>query len=162
MTVLGIDPGPVTSHWALFDGAMASGGSFINTMYRTSVQSSHPYGDDWYGARFLHVAIEKVASYGMPVGAEVFETVFWSGRMYEWYGGCPARVSRPTRKEIVTHICGSARAKDSNVRQALIDRIGAPGLKKSPGPTFGIKGDQWQALACSVYAWDKLMEDARG
>lgn len=148
MTVLGIDPGPVTSHWATFDGVCATGGSCKNT--------------DWGGCYYQDcVAIEKVASYGMPVGAEVFETVFWSGRIYERYAKHGIRISRPTRKEVVTHICGSARAKDSNVRQALIDRIGAPGLKKSPGPTFGIKGDQWQALACSVYAWDKLMEEVQ-
>lgn len=143
VTILGIDPGPVTSHWALFDGISAHAGSGLNS--------------DW-GGFYLpeNVAIEKVASYGMSVGADVFETCFWSGRLCERYSVQKCRIMRPTRKEIVVHVCGSAKAKDSNVRQALIDRLGAPGKKKAPGPTYGIKGDQWQALAVAVYAYDKL------
>ena len=37
-----------------------------------------------------HCVIEMVASFGMPVGAEVFETVYWIGRFSErfwsWLG----------------------------------------------------------------------------
>ncbi len=158
MRVLGIDPGPVTSHWAIYDGDTIKAGSFNNDKYRTKEQPSYPYGDDWAGSTWTVVAIEKIAGYGMAVGAEVFETVWWTGRMFEWYDGrfTDQTVLRPTRKEIKIHCCESLQAKDKNIRQALIDRFGPPGTKKNPGKTYGIVKDQWQALAVAVYAYDKL------
>ena len=100
------------------------------------------------------ILIEQIASYGMPVGREVFETVYWSGRFHE---ASRLPVQRLPRKTVVTQICGSARAKDANVRQALIDRYGgskaeAVGTKANPGPLYGVHGDQWAALALAV-AW---------
>ena len=57
------------------------------------------------------------------------------------------------RKEIVVALCGSARASDSNVRMALLDRFGgsaAVGRKAAPGPLYGISRDVWSALAIAV------------
>ena len=59
------------------------------------------------------------------------------------------------RKDVKLHLCGSPRAKDSNIRQALIDRFGpgkekAIGLKKTPGPLYGVKSHVWAALAVAV------------
>jgi hypothetical protein len=108
--------------------------------------------------------IEQVASYGMPVGREVFETVHWAGRFFDaihWSdiatNGIGSFLARLPRKTVVTQICGSSRAKDANVRQALIDRYGgskaeAVGTKAKPGPLYGVHGDQWAALALAV-AW---------
>jgi len=47
------------------------------------------------------------------------------------------------------------RAKDANIRQALLDLIGPQGTKKTPGPTYGIKSHTWAALAVAVYAANK-------
>jgi hypothetical protein len=44
------------------------------------------------------------------------------------------------------------RAKDANIRQALLDLIGPQGTKAQPGPTYGIKSHTWAALAVAVYA----------
>src|ERR1019366_6572924 len=110
------------------------------------------------GAREMH--IEMVASYGMAVGASVFDTCVWAGRFIEcwsrtgfdrdWAAG------RVFRREVKLHLCGSARAKDANVRQALIDRYGgkekAVGRKKTPGPLYGLKSDCWSALAVAITA----------
>ncbi len=95
--------------------------------------------------------IEKVEGFGMAVGAEVFETVFWSGQFAEALRPIP--VERIGRRAVKLHLCGQARAKDPNVRQALIDRYGGPdaiGRKASPGPLYGISGDVWAALAVAV------------
>lgn len=104
------------------------------------------------------LVIEKIASFGMPVGAEVFETVFWSGRFAEAYG--IERVHRITRIEVKNHICHSSRAKDGNIRQALIDRFGVVGTKKNPGPLFGISGDLWASLAVAVTWHDQNVKVA--
>jgi hypothetical protein len=101
--------------------------------------------------------IEQVASYGMPVGSEVFETVYWSGRFAEAYGA--GRVHRVPRLQIKLHLCHDSRAKDGNIRQALVDKFGgkdkAIGKKASPGPLYGVSGDVWAALALAVTWWDQ-------
>lgn len=99
------------------------------------------------------IVIEKVACYGMPVGETIFETVFWSGifaERYKSYSSEIKRIARIERKDIKMHLCGSMRAKDGNIRQVLIDKFGEPGKKKSPGILYGMKGDQWAALAVAV------------
>jgi len=57
------------------------------------------------------------------------------------------------------HLTQTRRAKDANIRQALIDRYGpgkalAVGLKATPGPLYGLTGDCWSALAVAVTAAD--------
>jgi hypothetical protein len=106
------------------------------------------------------LAIEMVASYGMAVGASVFETCVWAGRFIErWILRSKGSWQPLYRREIKLHICGSARAKDANIRQALIDRYGgkqqAVGLKKTPGPLYGMSVDCWSALAVAVTVADR-------
>ncbi|MFI5426084.1 hypothetical protein [Aeromicrobium sp. UC242_57] len=64
------------------------------------------------------------------------------------------------RNPVKVHHCHSARAKDSNIIQALVDRF-APGQKNhgkgtkaEPGFFYGFKADIWQAMALAVYAAD--------
>ena len=97
-------------------------------------------------------AIEMIASYGMPVGREVFETCVWIGRFMQAAGG---DVDLVYRKDVKMHLCGSTRAKDGNIRQAIMDLYGSTkqesiGLKKSPGPLYGISGDVWAALGVAI------------
>jgi hypothetical protein len=75
------------------------------------------------------MVIEMIASYGMPVGKEVFDTYVWIGRFAE-ASGMPTNYIY--RKDEKMNICHSMRAKDSNIRQALIDRFGVVGTKKNP------------------------------
>jgi hypothetical protein len=98
-----------------------------------------------------HLAIEMIASYGMPVGAEVFETCVWIGQFIQAWGGPYTKVYR---REVKMFLCGNNTAKDGNIRQALIDRYGgkdaAIGRKATPGPLYGISADVWSALAVAV------------
>ena len=100
------------------------------------------------------VVIEKIESYGMAVGAEVFDTVWWAGRFAEAASRVPV-VMLP-RRAVKLALCGDSRAKDANIRQALIDRYGgkerAIGTKATPGPLHGIAKDVWAALAVGI-AW---------
>ncbi len=97
--------------------------------------------------------IEMVASYGMPVGAEVFETVYWAGRFAE--AGSYMPVERMTRNQIKMALCFRTQGvNDSVIRQRLIDLYGgkeaAIGRKKTPGPLYGVKADEWAALALAM------------
>ena len=103
------------------------------------------------GREYNSVACEMIASYGMAVGATTFETCVWIGRFIE----VARRETRLVyRRDVKLHLCQSPRAKDANVRQALIDRLGPQGTKKTPGPTYGMRSHLWAALAVGVYAGD--------
>lgn len=91
--------------------------------------------------------IEKIEGMGMAVGKEVFTTVWWTGRFHQAFDG---KVEYITRREVKLHLCGTSRAKDANVLQALKDRLGAPGTKKNPGWTYGVKSHCWPALAVAL------------
>ncbi len=99
---------------------------------------------------------EMVASYGMPVGREVFQTVVWIGRFVE---ACPTPCYEMYRREVKLHLCKSPKANDASIRQALIDRFGpgkekAVGTKRAQGPLYGIKADVWAALALGLTWFD--------
>lgn len=151
MTVLAIDPGYEQSAWVILkDGIPKRSGISPNQHYLSSLTMSDEHYD--------HAVIEAVACYGMAVGKEVFETVFWTGRFYEAIYqkmGIRVGVHRMYRKEIKMHLCGNNAAKDANIRQALIDKFGpgkekAIGKKHSQGPLYGISKDMWAALAVGV------------
>lgn len=104
-----------------------------------------------------HIAIEMVASYGMAVGVEVFETVFWIGRFWETSQKHKhIKKERIYRKDEKMNLCHSMKATDANISQALVDRFayGIPnkgkGIKKAPGWFYGFKDDIWQAYAVGV------------
>jgi len=98
------------------------------------------------------LAIEMIASYGMAVGREVFETCTWIGRFTEaWESRRPELARYIYRRDIKLHHCQSPRAKDTNIRQALIDKYGPPGTKKEPGITYGLKSHLWAAFALATY-----------
>jgi hypothetical protein len=144
MRILAIDPGPTESAWVIWDterGMIDSFGKEENQIVRTHALF-----------RMAEcMVVEMIASYGMAVGAEVFETCVWVGRLCEaWDSGGLPTSERIFRRDVKMHLCQSMRAKDGNIRQALIDKLGPPGTKKKPGPTYGISGDVWAALAVAV------------
>jgi hypothetical protein len=151
LVVLAIDPGPTESAFVLYDGErIAKHMKADNVLLCDAVMTKCLDAD--------HMVIEKIASYGMAVGAEVFETCYWSGRFAQAFYAHLKPVHRIPRKAIVTHLCGSARAKDANVRARLIDIFGgkekAIGRKKTQGPLYGLAGDEWAALAVAIAWWD--------
>lgn len=161
MRVLGIDPGYERSAWLLLDehGIPKGYGIDDNDTLLGNLRKIQSLTED-PDPRDLHfvdaIVIEQIASYGMAVGAEVFETVFWSGRFAEaaWQR---VPVHRMPRRLVKLHLCGDSRAKDANIRQALLDLYGGPtakGTKRLPGPLHGVSKDVWSALAVARTFWD--------
>lgn len=152
MNIVAIDPGTTESAFVVWDNKVIDSGFVPNGVLR-----------EFFRARlsFLQadsVAIEMIASYGMPVGKETFETCVWIGRFME-VSRKPVRLIY--RKDVKIHLCQSMKAKDGNIRQALIDKHGAPGTKKEPGKTYGISGHLWAALAVADYALNNPEADQR-
>jgi hypothetical protein len=112
-----------------------------------------------------HLVIESIESYGMPVGLETFETVYWSGRFAQAWdmseGHALSKLSRIGRKAVKLHLCGSLKAKDANIRQALIDKYGGIACTKKGGALHGITSHLWAALAVAVTYRDTCGDPAR-
>ncbi|MEY3205038.1 MAG: hypothetical protein RLZZ21_1369 [Planctomycetota bacterium] len=136
--VVGIDPGPRESAVVVWNGS-----AVVSSDDRTNDTMREFLWD--YGS----IACEWIESFGMPVGQSIFQTVFAIGGFAQH-----ARLRLIPRRDVKLHLCGSPRAKDGNIRQALIDRFGPVGTKKSPGPLFGISSHRWAALAVAVTAHD--------
>lgn len=155
-TVIAIDPGPTQSAWVFWNGEKILERDLLSNEAMLQLLRSLrlPYGR----VEPLLVAIEWISSYGMPVGAEVFDTCRWAGRFEE--AARPLPVELIPRRDVKLHLCDSAKAKDANVRQALLDLIGPRGTKKNPGPTYGITTHCWAALGVAVLAHHRLQQQA--
>lgn len=142
MSFLAIDPGTTQSGWVLYANRKVEASGVM------------PNADVLYLLQDTQadtLVLEMVQAMGMAVGREVFETVWWTGRFTQaWHS--PESVIRVYRGQVKLLLCGTSRAKDTNIRQALIDLVGPQGTKKVPGPTYGVKTHAWAALACAVYA----------
>lgn len=149
---MAIDPGPVQSAYALLkdDLSLQEFGILDNEQLLPLINSALFYG------RSTKMVIEMIASYGMAVGKEVFETCVWIGRFTE-AAPYPDDTKYVYRKEVKSNLCGSMKAKDSNIRQALIDRFGEVGTKKKPGWFYGVKKDIWAAIAVGVTYHDMYL-----
>ena len=99
------------------------------------------------------VACEMIASYGMGVGAHVFWTCVEIGKFTKLLEQAGCKVDYIYRKDEKMNICKSMKAKDSNIRIALIDRFAqfdkksGKGTKKNPDWFYGFSADCWQAYA---------------
>lgn len=150
MRILAIDPGTTQSAYVLYESDEPKEfGIYPNEDMLSIVSTTY--------AECL--VIEMIASYGMPVGKSVFETCVWIGRIVQQFAETYKKPFHFVyRREVKMHLCNSARAKDGNVRQAIIDKYeptggGATpqiGTKKSPGPLYGISKDLWAALGVAI------------
>lgn len=142
LRVLAIDPGNTESAFCFLYGDRRIGefGKVSNEALRNTVNNA-------IGFPTTVVAIEMIASYGMPVGKEVFETCIQIGRLVDIVERSGVPLVLVPRLQVKLNICKSTKANDSTIRTALIDLFGPPGTKKSPGKTYGFSKDCWAALA---------------
>jgi len=161
MKVLAIDPGSSKSAYVVYDienKSLVTFGIDENEVLIKRVKKLHSF--------VPFMLVEQVKNYGMLIGDTLLMTVFWSGRFVESWGG--DAFSLIPRKTIVTSLCGNARAKDKNVRRAILDRFStasrggfgkepALGNKSHPGPIYGVSKDVFSALALALY-WEDLVE----
>jgi hypothetical protein len=143
MIVIGIDPGPIEHAVVAYD-VKANHVMFAKDMTTEGIWNlPSQFAID----EKTVFAIEWFECFGKPAGQTMFMTIFEIGRIASIL---PTRLI--FRRHVKQFLCDDSRAGDSNVRQALIDKVGAPGTKKEPGPTYGISKHLWQSLAVAVYA----------
>ncbi len=155
--IFAIDPGPVMSGYVLYD-----------VLEKRIHQKAKAHNDDVLDALAYcersverdempsyRLVIEMVACYGMAVGKSVFETCFWAGRFWQRVS-CPCDLMY--RREVKMWMCNNTSAGDPNVRRALIDKFPPTGggktpqigVKKNPGPLYGVSKDMWAALGVAI------------
>ena len=144
--ILAIDPGTKASGWVRYHvgGRVLEAGIWENHALLEALNG------DLGGASDV-LAIERFEARGMAVGDESIVTILWAGRFQQAWRS-PESVVLIKRSAVKTCLCGSQRAKDANVRQALIDLLGPPGTKLSRGPTYGVSSHAWAALGVAVTA----------
>lgn len=154
--ILAIDPGNIESGYALLDDNLKpiEKGKIPNEELRFKLQQ------DMFKGEVTDIAIEMIASYGMPVGVEVFETCIWIGRFLQtiktFYYGRGINIKYIYRKDEKMNLCHSMKANDATIKQALVDRFTpgqknyGKGTKKEPGWFYGFKADVWAAYAVGV------------
>lgn len=148
--VLAIDPGNIDSAYCVINTEDLKpiafdkvGNAVLTTLVKDELQ-------------FDEFVIERVQSYGMAVGKSVFQTCEWTGRFVQIASDKGVPISYIYRKDEKLHICGDSRAKDTNIRRALIDRFAkhdlenGKGGKKNPDFFFGFRADIWAAYSCGI------------
>jgi hypothetical protein len=153
MTILAIDPGDKQSAYCFIDSEDLRPLRFAkaeNAEVLLVLQLE----------KYDLVVIERLASYGMPVGRNVFETCEWVGRFTQ---AAQKPVDYIYRQDEKLHLCHDSRAKDANIRRALIDRFAThdlkngKGTKKNPDWFYGFSSDVWAAYAVGItYTETKL------
>lgn len=155
MNLLAIDPGNTESGYCLMDTETMQPiefGKIPNKEMEDLISNMSGIGQ---------IVIEKIASYGMAVGREVFDTCVEIGRMSMIAEMMRIPVGYVFRKDEKLTICGSPRANDSNIRRALIDRFAkhdfknGKGTKSDPDWFYGFRADVWAAYAVGV-TWREL------
>jgi hypothetical protein len=154
MNILAVDPGYKRSALVAWNGseigehAILENGALLNFLAREKTIESK--------ASVLVIEQMQMFTSNYGVGQEVFDSVFWSGRFAQAWE--PRRWDRILRSKIRGHL-GASKGGDAAVRQALIARFGpykedAIGKKAAPGPLFGVRADEWSALAIAVTYYD--------
>lgn len=150
--VMAIDPGPAESAFVIWDGSQILDKGIVTNH---DLVASLTRADKGFSCVPDVCIIEQIKSYGMTVSDSIFDTVYWSGRMAQaWISAKDSFFDRMPRMAVKMHICHDSRARDSNIRQALIDRFGgrdkAIGKKNNPGIFYQVRKDEWSALALGV------------
>lgn len=144
MYIYALDGGPKESHWLLYD-------PFSKTVLGFGTKENDSLFDGVEQTTKILV-LERLQSFMIRAGTDVFNTHWESARLYERWKG-PKTWLR--RGDVKLHLCGRVTARDADVRAALIDRFGpgktkAIGLKKNPGPLYGITKHHWSTLALAI------------
>lgn len=167
--ILAIDPGTERSGLVLYDSR-----NHTVLAAHKDVENREILGSLRAGSSANVLVIEDMGAQGMEVGNSTFITVRWTGRFQEaWDRHLLKPGKQPVhylfRREVQVGMCGRTRYKnpltgktvgvgDSQIRRACIERFPATGggkvpeigLKKSPGPLFGVSTHAWQALGLAL------------
>lgn len=164
--LLAIDPGNEESAFVILtdDGDPLSYGKVNNEELIEALDG----GDVLFDTRgregwqaFDCVAIEFPQPRGQLSSRQLFDTIFWIGRFFATLNKRPLEVYFVDRKDVKMTLCENPRAKDANIRQALIDRYGGHDVAIGGKKCDRCKGKGWSGreraacARCDGSGWEK-------
>jgi len=151
MLIIGIDPGPEKSGFCLYHHEtprLIDVGYEKNRALLMKIKQSNADG----------LACENVKCYGMNVGQDIFDSLYWIGRFMQcWMENHHRACKRIFRGEVCAHFCNNPKATKPQIKRVLMDRFGEMPTKKKPVAFYGPRGDirlvgdhMWDSLAIAV------------
>ena len=157
MLILGIDPGNTKSGWVLWQpgvkvhaSAKDDGGAMWNERLLSACRTSPSL------KTIDLIVIERMVIYQADMGT-IHDTIVFYGRLIEIFSQRGAEVLLVKRSDVRSHfkIPGGKGSVDAKVTAAVKQCVGEPGTKQAPGPTYGVTGHSWQALAAAITGYHK-------
>ena len=149
--IVGVDPGTTESAWVKYLIAEDRVEQFETLDNDLFVDVLAPRRDGGWGKSNCILVVEQMASYGKPVSTSVFDTVFWSGRFVQAWGG---RFVMYPRRRVKKVLLGKDKGGDPQVHTAVLSWFGgktlAVGSKSDKGELWGMKGHEWQACGLAL------------
>lgn len=152
MKIFAVDPGTEKSGYVLFETETKK------VLESGVVDNSFLLDCNTWGNCDI-ICVEMIKSYGMPVGDTTFTTIIWIGRYLQiaYQKGIPYKLLYK-KIDINPTLCFSNKAKDSNIRQSVLDlfepsgggKTPQIGTKSEPGPLFGVSSHAISALAVAL------------
>lgn len=146
MIILALDVGTTESGWCFMDWE-------TYTPYEFGKTANEEMLNIVKLGLYHKLVYEAFASYGMAIGQSTIKSIEWNGRFIQ----CAVDRGIPTfpifRRDEKMNICGTMKAKDANIRQALIDRFAKFDMKNGKGTKsnqdffYGFSKDAWSAFA---------------
>jgi Holliday junction resolvasome RuvABC endonuclease subunit len=147
MRILGIDPGPTQSAFALIDGTRILNAATIGNKEFLSIVEV---------CRCDLIACEGLFYQGNIAGSSLWQTAYMIGMIFDRTE--PIRFVLLPSRTVTTAICGLARCSDKDIKIALEERYGPPGTKKNPGQLYGMDSHVRSALAVALTASENTVE----
>ena len=152
MKILSIDAGTIESGYCLSEGYKPLHFGKISNEDLLQIVKKEEYDVLVY---------EEFAAMGMPLGQTTITSITWNGRYIQSALDRDKRTEPIFRREVKICLCGTMKAKDGNIRQALIDRFAqfdfknGKGTKKRKDYFYGFSKDSWSAAAILTTFLDK-------
>lgn len=147
--VFAIDPGNLLSAFAIVDTTSYYPIKFAKC---ANVEIKQEMIEFIKSTPYPIIIIETMVSMGGSVGATVFDTCIFIGRLTELAESLGASVHYINRRQEKIELVGSMRAKDSDIRRALInrlavfDKVNGKGTSDHRDVFWGMAGDCWQSM----------------
>lgn len=153
MRVLGIDPGPVYSAYALLDTTsmpLVLDCAHVENAFLVALFETRAFKDT------DHLAVERMSPRGAAGGLDTFGTAYWAGIFVGVYAATHGlqRVTATNRTAIVAWATGSSRANKPEVNNAIAELWDetARAIRLPGHPLAGLSASHtWDAAAVALW-----------